>query len=142
MDPKHLRDQSHREERLDEEWLHLFALDEMAELLRTEAAYPVNGHTGITLHKTAHLRILLEVAKEGTRIGEHSVHGPSFIHVLSGSLRLTSGGETRIAHGGELVVIPHDRARKMVAEEDSSFLLGLSLEMPDPLHARHDPAGS
>jgi len=130
MDAKHFRDQSGRQARLDEEWLHLFALDEMVELLRTEAAYPVNGHTGITLHKTAHLRILLEAAKQGARIGEHNVHGPTFVHVLSGSLRLTSGDETRIAHAGELVVIPHDRARRMVAEEDSAFLLGLSLESP------------
>lgn len=142
MNPKHLRDQSHRQDRLDEDWLHLFALEEMAELLRTEAAYPVNGHTGITLHKTAHLRILLEVAKEGARIGEHSVHGPTFIHVLSGALRLTSGDETRIVRAGELVVIPHDRGRNMFAEEESSFLLGLSLEMPDPLQERHDVAGS
>jgi quercetin dioxygenase-like cupin family protein len=142
MDPKHLRDQSQRQDRLDEDWLHLFALEEMAELLRTEAAYPVNGHTGITLHKTAHLRILLEVAKEGSRIGEHSVHGPTFIQVLSGALRLTSGDETRIVRAGELVVIPHDRARNMFAEEESSFLLGLSLEMPDPLQERHDAAGS
>jgi quercetin dioxygenase-like cupin family protein len=142
MESTGLRDRSHRHERLDEDWLHLFALDEMAEVLRAEPAYPVNGHTGITLHKTTHLRILLEVAKEGAEIGEHSVHGPTFIHVLSGSLRLTSGGETRLAQAGELVVIPQVRVWTMIADEDSSFLLGLSLEMPEPLHARDGSEGS
>lgn len=149
MDSKHLRDpshrqetQSHRKERLDEDWLHLFALGEMAESLRAEAAYPASGHTGITLHKTAHLRILLEVAKQGSGIGEHSVHGPTFVHVLSGALRLRSGDETRLIRAGELVVIPHDRPRTMIAEEDSSFLMGLSLETSDPLADRDDVGGS
>jgi len=123
-----LRDQSRRQERLDEEWFHLFALDEMVGVLRTEAAYPVNGHTGVTLLKTEHLRIILEAARAGTRLERHTVQGPNFVHVISGSLRMEAGDETRIAHAGELVVIPHDRPREVIAEEESAFLLGLSLE--------------
>lgn len=128
MSSDDLRDPSRRHERLDEEWCHLFALEELADRLRTEAAYPVNGHTGITLLKTEHLRIVLEVARAGAEIGDHTVQGPTFVHVLAGSIRLICGDESRIAHAGEMIVVPHDRTRKMLSEEDSSFLLGLSLE--------------
>ncbi|MEZ4334749.1 MAG: cupin domain-containing protein [Myxococcota bacterium] len=117
-----------RRERLDEEWFHLFALEPMVEQLRAEHAYRVNGHTGVTLLKNEHLRVVLEAARQDSRIGEHVVDGPSFVHVLDGSLRLACGDETRIAHAGEMVTIPHDRPRDVWAETDASFLWVLALE--------------
>lgn len=127
MEEDRLREPSRRHERLDEDWLHLFALDSMVSVLRTEGAYQVNGHTGVTLLKTDHLRVVLEAARAGIWIGEHTVEGPTFVHVLEGSLRVLSGDETRIAHAREMVVIPHDRPRDLCADEDSAFLWVLSL---------------
>lgn len=131
MSSNTLRGQSRRHERLDEEWFHLFALDSMVELLRTEAAYETNGHSGVTLLKTDHLRVVLEAARAGSRIGEHTLEGPAFVHVLEGSLEVLSGDEKRIAHAGEMAVIPHDRPREVHAQqEDAAFLWVLSLERP------------
>ena len=128
MNSNPLRDPDLRRERLDEEWFHLFALDSIVALLRSESAYQVNGHVGVTLLKNDHLSVVLEAARNDSHVGEHIVEGPCFIHVLEGSLCLECGDETRIAHAGEMVVIPHDRPRDVWADEDSAFLWVLSLD--------------
>ncbi len=125
------RETAARRERLDEELFHLFALQAMVEQLRSEAAYQSNGHTGLTLLKNEHLRVVLEAARKGSNIGEHVVEGASFVYVLEGSLRLECGDETRVAHSGEMVVVPPDRVRDVWAEEDASFLLVLSYDRPE-----------
>jgi len=123
-----LREPSRRHERLDEEWFHLFALDSIVAELRTESSYRSRGRAGVTLLKTKQLRVVLEAARQEARIEEHTIEGPAFVQVLEGSLRLASGDETRIAHAGEMVSIPHDQPREMRAEQDSAFLWALSLE--------------
>ncbi|MEZ4283037.1 MAG: AraC family ligand binding domain-containing protein [Myxococcota bacterium] len=122
------REPTLRHERLDEEWFHLFNLASMAAQLRAEPAHEVNGHTGLTLLKNEHLSVVLEAARKGSHTGEHNVDGPSFVLVLEGSLRLECGDETRLAHAGEMVVVPHDRIRDLWADEDSTFLRVLSLD--------------
>lgn len=128
MDVASIRDRIRRQERLDGEWFHLFALDRIVEVMRTEEEYHANGHTGLILLKAERLRVVLEVARDGVEIAPHTVHGPTLIQVLEGSLCLSCEDETRIAHAGEMVVIPHDRARTFRAEGAVAFLLALSLE--------------
>jgi quercetin dioxygenase-like cupin family protein len=128
MDTQNLREKLNRDERLDEDWLHLFSLDSMIVGLRSEDEYSTTGHTGLTLLKTSTLRIVLEVAKEGSRIAEHSVHGPTVIHVLEGSIRIQALDETRVAHHGEMVVVPNDLPREIEAEKESAFLWILALD--------------
>lgn len=128
MELTDLRDRLRRSERLDEEWLHLFALPPMAKLLREEPEYQRNGRTGLTLLKSEHLRVVLEVARAGTEIGDHRISGPTLVHVLEGSLALVSDDATRVAHAAEMVVVPHDRPRRIHAESDAVFLWALSLD--------------
>lgn len=128
MDAVSLRDRFRREERLDEEAFHLFALDEMIGALRAEREYTENGHTGVTLLKSAHLSIVLEVVSSGSRIGEHVVPGPTLLQVLEGSVHAASGDETRVAHAGDLIVVPHDRRRELRAEGRTAFLWALSFD--------------
>jgi ethanolamine utilization protein EutQ (cupin superfamily) len=45
-----------------------------------------------------------------------------------GELDLVCLDETRVAHAGEMVVIPHDRPRSMSAKSDVTFLWTLALE--------------
>jgi len=123
-----LRDPERRHDRLDEDGFHLFALDSMVAQLRSESAYQVNGHAGVTLLKNDNLSVVLEAARKDSRLGEHVIQGPSFVHVLEGSLCLECGDETRIAHVGEMAVVPQDRPRDVRAQEDSAFLLVLSLD--------------
>ncbi len=124
----HTRDE--REARLDPEWLHLFPLASMAASLREEPEYRENGQSGILLMKTEHLRVVLEVASEGAEIGEHTVAGPAVVYVLEGTLELTCVDQMRVAKAGEMIVVPHDRPRSIVAESDVAFLLAISIDEP------------
>ena len=74
------------------------------------------------------MSVVLEVAAEGVKIAEHTVSGPAIVHVLDGELDLVCLDETRVAHAGEMVVIPHDRPRSMSAKSDVTFLWTLAME--------------
>jgi quercetin dioxygenase-like cupin family protein len=146
MDVDALRDRSSRLARLEEDALHLFALDEMVRAMRTEHVYQANGHTALLLLKGEHLRVVLGVAASGTEIGEHAVRGPTVVHVLSGALEVgalevgalevgapevgkaESPDAMRTVRAGEMIVIPHDRSRALRATADTSFVWALSLE--------------
>ena len=125
--PAVFRGRSERRHRLDEEWLHLFSLRKFASALRLEPEYDRNGHNGVILMKTAHMRVVLEVARAGRSIGEHTIHGPALVHVIEGSLTFQAGDERRVARTGEMVVIPHERPRTIRAIEDAAFLWALAL---------------
>jgi quercetin dioxygenase-like cupin family protein len=120
-----------RQSRLDPEWLHLFSLEQFARKLRAEPEYAENGRSGLVLIKTEQLRVVLEVASEGSKFAEHTVLGSATVVVLEGALEITCGDETRVVRAGEMVVIPHDRPRAMSATGDVCFLWTLSLEPPD-----------
>ena len=117
-----LRDRIERGNRLDLGWFHLFSLAQFARGLRGEREYAEQGRNAITLLKTEQLSVVLEVAAEGVKIAEHTVPGPAIVHVLDGELDLVCLDETRVAHAGEMVVIPHDRPRSMSAKSDVTFL--------------------
>jgi len=125
--PASLRDRSERRHRLDEEWLHLFSLEKFTTALRQEPEYQRNGHNGLILIKTEHMRVVLEVARAGRGISEHTIHGPALVQLIEGSLTFQAGDERRVAHAGEMVVIPHDRPRTICANEDAAFLWALAL---------------
>ena len=126
-----LRSPEERQSRLDPEWLHLFSLEQFARKLRAEPEYAENGRSGLVLIKTEQLRVVLEVASEGSKFAEHTVLGSATVVVLEGALEITCGDETRVVRAGEMVVIPHDRPRAMSATGDVCFLWTLSLEPPD-----------
>src|SRR5262245_9354792 len=110
------------------EWFHLFSITQFARALRAEREYRDQGRNGITLIKTEHLRVVLEVAAQGAKIDEHTVPGPAMIHVLDGELDVVCLDETRVTHAGEIVVIPHDRSREMSAKTEVTFLWTLAME--------------
>jgi quercetin dioxygenase-like cupin family protein len=122
------RSRSERPKRLDPEWSHLFSLAHLMQSLRGERPYREQGRNGIVLLKTDELRVVLEVAAEGTEVSEHTVPGPAMVHVLEGELELACLDETRIARAGEIVTIPHDRPRTIAAKTDTSFLWTFAIE--------------
>jgi len=122
------RDRRGRESRLDAEWLHLFSLKQFVRELRNDHEYADQGRAGMILLKTDRLRVVLEAAAEGTAIGEHTVPGAAVVHVLEGEIDLVCMDTTRAAHAGELVVIPHDRPRSILAKSDAIFLWTLAIE--------------
>jgi ethanolamine utilization protein EutQ (cupin superfamily) len=56
--------------------------------------------------------------------------------VLEGELDLVCLDETRVAHAGEMVVIPHDRPRSIRAKSDVTFLWTLAMEQDATKSAR------
>ena len=132
-----LRERQQREARLDEERPHHFALEDMVGELRDDPSYETNGHTGLLLMKTDHLRVLLEVARAGEEISQHSVHGPTVLHVLAGVLHVEDAGPPYVAGPGEMIVVPRDQLRTLRAgHEDAAFLWVLSLETDRALAPR------
>jgi quercetin dioxygenase-like cupin family protein len=126
----HERDE--RSNRLDPEWFHLFSLAQYTAALRAEREFAASGRSGLVLIKTEQLRVVLEVAAEGSKFAEHTVLGSALVVVLEGALEVVCGDERRLARAGEMVVIPHDRPRSMSAAGDVAFLWLLALEPPDP----------
>jgi len=121
-----LRERPERGSRLDPEWFHLFSVLQFVRTLRGEPEYREQGRNGVTLLKTRALRIVLEVAAEGTAIAEHNVQGPAMVHVIDGALELDCLDEKRIAHAGEMVAIPHDRPPSIRAIRDATFVWTLA----------------
>jgi quercetin dioxygenase-like cupin family protein len=57
-----------------------------------------------------------------TEMGEHESPGAATLHVLSGRVRLTAGGNSWDGRSGDLIVIPPER-HGLTALEDSVVLL-------------------
>lgn len=123
-----IRDRTARERRLDPDRVHHFPLGELAEKLRREPEYEAEGRTGMILMKAGAFRAVLEVAREGITLGPHVVHGPATVQVLEGTVEAKLDGETRTAHAGELLVLPHETRRVLTVTEPAAFVIALALE--------------
>ena len=58
----------------------------------------------------------------------HVIHGPAMLQVIDGELRLETDLTAHTAHAGDMVSLPRDIARKLIAMKPSTFLLTLSPE--------------
>jgi Ala-tRNA(Pro) deacylase len=134
-----LRGREVRLRRLDELHPHVFSLRAFGAGLRRQLAFEHDGHTGMILMKTPELRVVLELARAGTRLASHVVHGPSTLYVLAGALDVqTDDGTFRIGES-EIAMLPRDEKREIEAAAESLFILSLSLggSAPGP-HERRD----
>ncbi len=126
-----LRNREARHRRLDEGVVHVFCAKEFGAALRDEVEYRKNGRTGVTLMKTAELRVLLEAAETGTTLATHVVHGPATLYLIEGLLAIDTRAGSFRAKEGDLVVLPRDEKRKISCADRSLFLLALSPEAGD-----------
>jgi quercetin dioxygenase-like cupin family protein len=126
-----LRNKAARQHRLDEGTVHVLAAAEFGAALRREAEYQKNRRTGVTLMKTAELRVVLEAAEAGATLESHVVHGPATLYLIEGGLDIeTREGSFRVKQG-DLVVLPRDEKRRILCGDRSLFLLALSPEAGD-----------
>lgn len=123
-----LRDRQTRHRRLDEALVHVFSARDLAGALFDEPEFERNRHTGITLLKTAELRVVLVVAAAGVALARHVVHGPATLHLVEGELAIDTDEGCFSAGPGDLVVLPRDEGREIVSRKRSIFLLVLSPE--------------
>ena len=100
-----LRDRETRQRRLDEARLHVFSARALAGALFEEPEFQRNRHTGITLLKTAELRVVLVVAEAGVALARHVVHGPATLHLVEGELAIDTDAGCFSAGLSDLVVL-------------------------------------
>jgi quercetin dioxygenase-like cupin family protein len=126
-----LRNREARQHRLDEGTVHVLSAAEFGAALRREVEYQKNRRTGVTLMKTAELRVVLEAAEPGTTLASHVVHGPATIYLIEGGLEIETREGSFRAKQGDMVVLPRDEKRRILCGERSLFLLALSPEAGD-----------
>ncbi len=95
--------------------------------LRAERIFKAEGHDARTLVKYPDLRIVLTVAKSGTRIRTHETDERITLQCLSGRLRvhLPDGGQVDVG-AGHLLALDKAMAHEVEALAESAFLLCLS----------------
>jgi quercetin dioxygenase-like cupin family protein len=96
--------------------------------LREENAYSTNGRNGITLVKTARLRVVLEVLQAGTQLAEHRAPGAITVQVLEGAIRFHIEDEVFRVREAELLALPAGRPHSVEAVGDAAFLLTIVVE--------------
>jgi quercetin dioxygenase-like cupin family protein len=94
--------------------------------LRSDDAYPRDGHTARTLVREPAMRIVLVVMRAGARIAEHRAQEITSIHVLTGRVRLALTDRTVDLPAGRVLVIGPDLRHDVEALADSTLLLTLA----------------
>ena len=103
-----------------------FALEPLVEELRGDESYSRGGRAGRTLVKSGALRLTLTVLAAGTDVGTHHAVAPMTLHVLSGRLSYTVGGEAFAIAAGEFLFFGPGHAQDIRAEEDTALLLTIT----------------
>jgi quercetin dioxygenase-like cupin family protein len=117
-----------REAHSHETSLHCVDLAETAHTLRQEPEYDKNGRNGITLVKNPNLRVVLEVIRRGSGLGQHRAPGPITVQVLEGEIRFEVGEEAVYLSRGELISLPDRQPHAVEAVHDAAFLITIAPE--------------
>lgn len=117
------RTREERAERLSGETLQVLDLRRYIRALRDEDVYTAHGRNGVTLVKTTHLRVVLEVLQAGAHLAEHRAPGPITVQGLEGAIRFHTGEEVFRVREGELLALPAGQAHSVEAVGDAAFLL-------------------
>jgi len=127
------RSRKERDARLSSEVLHTFSFPEIVARLREEPEYAESGRNGVTLVKSADLRVLLEVLRRGAGLAEHRAPGPITVQVVEGELRFAAGDEVVYLKPGELLALTGGQLHSVAAVHDTAFLLTIApAAKPEP----------
>jgi quercetin dioxygenase-like cupin family protein len=106
--------------------LHTFSLAEYAHTLREAPRFAATDRSGITLSRTAGLRVELQALRAGAELPVHRAPGPITIHMLEGEVRFLVGEEVFRIRAGELLALPSHRSHAVEAMRDSTFLITMA----------------
>ena len=93
--------------------------------LRAEPHAPVAGHRQVALVRRGPVSIILFVFEKDGYLKEHNADGEVTIHVLSGKIEVTAGGETTVLGGGELISLAPSESHSLAAKAPSEMLLSI-----------------
>lgn len=105
---------------------HAFELKALVEALRDERTYAEFGKDGVTLVKTAELRVILEVLSPGTGLSAHHDPGPATLQLLEGELRFEVDAQVMYLRAGEVLTMLTHRPHTLEAVEECAFLLTIA----------------
>ena len=94
--------------------------------LRAQPAYLRDGYAARTLVREPDLRLVLMVMAAGRQIPAHQADDTVSIHALSGSLRVTAGGNVFDLTPGQIVALEGGLRHEVDAPSDAAFLLTLA----------------
>lgn len=94
-----------------------------AAALRAEPHAPVAGHRQLTLVRRGPVSIILFIFEKGGFLKEHRADGEVTIHLLSGSIEVSAGGEAVLLGGGELISLAPGEPHALAAQRPSEMLL-------------------
>jgi quercetin dioxygenase-like cupin family protein len=96
--------------------------------LRNEPAWQRNDRNGITLYKTAGMRIVLVIMHPGAEMRPQTVDGVISFHVLEGFLQISTQEQLTDVEAGQILTL-HAHVNHMVrAVEETTFILTMTNE--------------
>lgn len=102
-----------------------FRINEQLERLKQEPTWRGGDRNAITLTKEPTLRVVLIAMKKGATLREHQTSGPITIQAVSGSLRLSAGGQVLELGPREVAIIESAIDHEVQALEESALLVTL-----------------
>ena len=110
-------------------------LNEAFDKLKNEETWNARPRNAVTLFKGEGLRALLVGLHKDATIESHRADDPVSVHLLSGALHLTAGGENLTLEPGQVVTMEAGLEHDIHASKESAFLLtiaGASAHPTDP----------
>jgi quercetin dioxygenase-like cupin family protein len=105
-------------------FVHNRLLEEV-ERLKTEPAWRDGDRNAITLTKSAGLRLVVTILRQGALLREHRAPGAATLHVISGGMALQAGDRSLELGPGDVVVMEPGLRHAGEARADTAFLLTL-----------------
>lgn len=105
--------------------LESFDLNDLVAQLVLEAQYKEEGRSGISLARDAHIAVVLEVLRKGSKLREHRAPASAMVTLLSGRATFVSeaGAKGTAMIPGTLVAFASDLDHSLVADEDCACLI-------------------
>lgn len=104
-----------------------FDLPAEAALLREGSPWELRGHNAKTLVKHPDLRLVLIVLRAGAEIQRHQTDHRISVQTVAGHVRLNLPEQVVDLPAGSVLVLDHSIPHDVVAEQDSTVLLTMSI---------------
>lgn len=111
---------------------HVLDMNDTLRTLRVEQKAGASGHRQITLLHEGPVRLVLFAFDAGGRMPEHRTPGWVTIHVLRGSLKVTTAEKGYLLAAGHMLALAPRMAHDVHAIEESDMLLGVHPEHAVP----------
>ena len=107
---------------------HLFDLAASVQALQREEQEPRHGHRQVTLVHDDGITVMLFAFEAGGLLANHSADGLVMIHVVAGTIDVTTATARHSMAAGSLLVLAAGVQHDVVAREPSQVLLTVHLQ--------------